>query len=337
VRDCDSRHESLIMLSHSVMVRRSHLLARCYLGTMCMCTTKLSGPNSMNYIKDQDHHWVFHIAFHFLNTSSLCLDAFYIYQKFMSSYTLNFLIANSIEPKIAKFRCLVILNLGPSRILGSPTRWRINSTFKSSNSKLPQNNLAPRAKLAKFRCLVIWNRGPGWIMRSPTHWGSNSTFKAWNQKHPPKHFALCNKTTKFKCLVIWNWILTSTAWCCNLCANQLDLQKESQNNHVNWNYNIHVTYNMYFCKHQLPCEEYKLELFALNKSQFLRALPEMREEKKGREMSHCEPYILYRSPCIVWVDYWCGCWLRSTWVSSYKWLLICKFVGVAWRLDVTIN
>jgi hypothetical protein len=28
------------MLSHSVMVRRSHLLARCYLGTMCMCTTR---------------------------------------------------------------------------------------------------------------------------------------------------------------------------------------------------------------------------------------------------------------------------------------------------------
>jgi hypothetical protein len=39
VCDCDSRHESLIMLSHSVMVRRSHLLARCYLGTMYMCTT----------------------------------------------------------------------------------------------------------------------------------------------------------------------------------------------------------------------------------------------------------------------------------------------------------
>jgi hypothetical protein len=39
VCDCDGRHESLIMLSHSVMVRRSHLLARCYLGTMCMCTT----------------------------------------------------------------------------------------------------------------------------------------------------------------------------------------------------------------------------------------------------------------------------------------------------------
>jgi hypothetical protein len=39
VCDCDSRHESLIMLSHSVMVRRSHMLARCYLGTMCMCTT----------------------------------------------------------------------------------------------------------------------------------------------------------------------------------------------------------------------------------------------------------------------------------------------------------
>jgi hypothetical protein len=39
VCDYDSRHESLIMLLHSVMVRRSHLLARCYLGTMCMCMT----------------------------------------------------------------------------------------------------------------------------------------------------------------------------------------------------------------------------------------------------------------------------------------------------------
>jgi hypothetical protein len=39
VCDCDGRHESLIMLSHSVMVRRSHMLARCYLGTMYMCTT----------------------------------------------------------------------------------------------------------------------------------------------------------------------------------------------------------------------------------------------------------------------------------------------------------
>jgi hypothetical protein len=42
VCDCDSRHESLIMLSHSMMVRRSHLLARCYLGTMYMCTTHMS-------------------------------------------------------------------------------------------------------------------------------------------------------------------------------------------------------------------------------------------------------------------------------------------------------
>jgi uncharacterized membrane protein len=53
----------------------------------------------MNYIKDQDHHWVFHVAFYFLIISSLCLDAFYIYQKFISSYTLNFLIANILEPK----------------------------------------------------------------------------------------------------------------------------------------------------------------------------------------------------------------------------------------------
>jgi hypothetical protein len=46
VCDCDGRHESLIMLSHSMMVRRSHLLARCYLGTMCMCTTMPSFSTS---------------------------------------------------------------------------------------------------------------------------------------------------------------------------------------------------------------------------------------------------------------------------------------------------
>jgi hypothetical protein len=44
VCDCDGCHKSLLMLSHTVMVRRSHLLARCYLGTMCMCTTRKSQP-----------------------------------------------------------------------------------------------------------------------------------------------------------------------------------------------------------------------------------------------------------------------------------------------------
>jgi hypothetical protein len=39
VCDYDSCHESLIVLSRSVIVMRSHLLARCYLGTMCMCMT----------------------------------------------------------------------------------------------------------------------------------------------------------------------------------------------------------------------------------------------------------------------------------------------------------
>jgi hypothetical protein len=39
VCDYDGCHVSLIVLSQSVMVRRSHLLARCYLGTMCICTT----------------------------------------------------------------------------------------------------------------------------------------------------------------------------------------------------------------------------------------------------------------------------------------------------------
>jgi hypothetical protein len=37
VCNCDGRHESLIMLSHSVMVRSSHLLAR------CVCARQLSG------------------------------------------------------------------------------------------------------------------------------------------------------------------------------------------------------------------------------------------------------------------------------------------------------
>jgi hypothetical protein len=45
VCDCDGHHESLIMLSPSMMVRRSHLLARCYLGTMCMCTTLIFLPD----------------------------------------------------------------------------------------------------------------------------------------------------------------------------------------------------------------------------------------------------------------------------------------------------
>jgi hypothetical protein len=47
VCDCDGRHESLIILSHSVMVRRSYMLARCYLGTMCMCTTRSCQPLAM--------------------------------------------------------------------------------------------------------------------------------------------------------------------------------------------------------------------------------------------------------------------------------------------------
>jgi hypothetical protein len=58
----------------------------------------------------------------------------------------------------------------------------------------------------------------------PACWGSNSTFKTLNSKHPPKKFGLWNKTTKFKCLVIWNWVLTSTAWCCNLRSKQFALK-----------------------------------------------------------------------------------------------------------------
>jgi hypothetical protein len=51
VYDCDGRHESLIMLSHSMMDRRSHLLVRCYLGMMCMCTTSVKNVNPSFYTK----------------------------------------------------------------------------------------------------------------------------------------------------------------------------------------------------------------------------------------------------------------------------------------------
>jgi hypothetical protein len=155
----------------------------------------------MNYIKDQDHHWVFYVAFYFLNTSSLCLNAFYIYQKFMSSYTLNFLIAKNIEPKwlnldVWWFKILVLVEL----CIRGPI-----PPSKTSNSKLLQNNLAPLAKMAKYRYLVIWNRGLDGTMRSPTRWGAISTFKASSSKHPRKNLAPWTKMAKFRFLVIWNW------------------------------------------------------------------------------------------------------------------------------------
>jgi hypothetical protein len=161
--------------------------------------------------------------------------------------------------KTAKFGCLVIWNQGLGGIMRFPTRWGSNSTFKASNSKHPQKNLVPRAKTPKFRCLVIWNRCTDQIKRSPARWGVKFHLQSLKFEAPTKNYALCNKTTKFKCLVIWNWVLTLTAWCCNVCTNQLYLQNGSQKDHVNWNYNIHVTYNMCFCKHEVPCEEYKLK------------------------------------------------------------------------------
>jgi hypothetical protein len=68
VCDCDGRHESLIVLSCSMMVRGSHLLVRFYLGTMCMCTTPcialgavarlrgLSHPASTNSLPRLNYH-----------------------------------------------------------------------------------------------------------------------------------------------------------------------------------------------------------------------------------------------------------------------------------------
>jgi hypothetical protein len=55
VCDYDGHHKSLIMLSHSVMVRRSHLLARCYLDTMCMCMTVVR-CSAIEGISHRYHH-----------------------------------------------------------------------------------------------------------------------------------------------------------------------------------------------------------------------------------------------------------------------------------------
>ena len=64
------------------------------------------------------------------------------------------------------------------------------------------------------------------------------------------------------------------------------------------NYNIHIIYNLCFCKHQVPCEEYKLEMFALNNLIFTSHNfwePYPRWEKiDGR--SPCELYILVGMP-----------------------------------------
>jgi hypothetical protein len=65
VCDCDSRHESLTMLTHSVMVRRSHLLARCYFGMMRMCTTSSS---SYSFIFFSASYWL-------LSCSASCFAA----------------------------------------------------------------------------------------------------------------------------------------------------------------------------------------------------------------------------------------------------------------------
>jgi hypothetical protein len=153
---------------------------------------KLSCPKSMNYIKDQDHHWVFHVAIYFLNTSLLCLDAFYIYQKFMSSYTVNILIANSIEPKWLDLDVWWFKILAPVEFKDPPC---VRGPIRPSKPQIQksQNNLAPLAKMAKYRCLVLWNRGPYGTIRSPTRWRAISTFEASNSKHPQKNLALWAK------------------------------------------------------------------------------------------------------------------------------------------------
>jgi hypothetical protein len=57
VCDSDGCHELLIVLSCSVMVKRSHLLARCYLGTMCMCTTRSLRAQTQSRRMLTLHYW----------------------------------------------------------------------------------------------------------------------------------------------------------------------------------------------------------------------------------------------------------------------------------------
>jgi hypothetical protein len=159
--------------------------------------------------------------------------------------------------KTTKFTCLVIWTRGTRGIKRSPTCWRSNSTLKSSNSKQPQRNLAHWVKSNNFRSLVIWNHRTGGIKRSPSRWGAKPTFNASNSKHPQRNLALWSKTTNFRCLVIWNWVLTLTAWSCNLYSTQKNLHKKPKKNHVTWNFNIHVICFLSFCKPQGACEEYK--------------------------------------------------------------------------------
>jgi hypothetical protein len=125
----------------------------------------------MNYIKDQDHHWVFHVAFHCLNTS-LTMPRCILYLSVVY-VLLYFKLPNSqySRTKIAKFGCLVIWNHGPSRILGSSTCWGVQFHLSNLEFKTSTKSLPPWTKSAIFRCLVIWNRGPGGTMRSPTRWG----------------------------------------------------------------------------------------------------------------------------------------------------------------------
>jgi hypothetical protein len=63
---------------------------------------------------------------------------------------------------------------------------------------------------------------------------------------------------------------------------------------VNRDFNIHVTYFLCSCKHQ----EYKLKMFALKNLICYNFLEFTRGErkKKGGEMNHCEPYILFVIP-----------------------------------------
>jgi hypothetical protein len=57
------------MLSHSVMVRRSHLLARCYLGTMCMCTTNIQTIHILVRWNPENGEKTHKIFFHFTNSN----------------------------------------------------------------------------------------------------------------------------------------------------------------------------------------------------------------------------------------------------------------------------
>jgi hypothetical protein len=150
--------------------------------------------------------------------------------------------------------------------------------------------------------------GPWWNYEVPRALGVQYHLQNLEFKTPIQKFCSLKQSTRFKCLSIWNWVLTSTAWTLVQSCSKLQSSLKTigptkikqKKKDVNWNFNIHVIYFLCFCKHQVAYEEYELKMFVLKNLiftsySFLESYPRW-EKKKGRKMSHCEPYILFLMP-----------------------------------------